>query len=145
VALEDLRGKVVLLEFWSAGNEPWMRSLPDLIKLRQRLAPHGFEILGVNLDPDPVPVRRFLSERGIDWPQLSSPPPLDPNAATLENDLQLRWGVGQIPLDLVIDRDGTLVEAGYGHQDRIPTLERLLDLGPGKDAPTQPGPTTGSP
>jgi thiol-disulfide isomerase/thioredoxin len=150
VDLKDLRGKVVLVDFWASYCGPCAKEIPDLAALRERLGPEGFEIVGVNIDRDLDAAKAFVEKSKSPWPQLavaaeipkdaapatetgedakaSGTPegtvPIDPT--TGPSELETRYGVNFIPLKLLIDRDGTLVGTGYGLDTLQPEIEKLF-------------------
>lgn len=96
----DLKGQVVLLDFWATWCAPCLADLPLLRALRQKHAREDFEILGISLD---VTSRRgfvsWLNRHRIDWPQVH----LRQGYAA---DVPRLFGVEQLPSTVVIDRDG---------------------------------------
>lgn len=70
VNLADLRGKVVVLDFWATWCPPCNRMTPKLKKLYDDFKSKGLEIVGVSLDRDEEPLRNYLKDHGITWPQV---------------------------------------------------------------------------
>ena len=68
VSTEQLRGKVVLVNFWATWCPPCRVEMPGFQKVYDRLGSRGFVILGVSTDANGAAVRAFLDERGITYP-----------------------------------------------------------------------------
>lgn len=122
IRLEDLRGKVVLVDFGASWSDEWRAEVPSLLALRARLGPSAFEILGVNLGEPPAEVAAFAQSEGLPWPQIA-PGPAAPGGPW-GTPLGLRFGVSKLPFRLLVDRRGTLLAVGG----------ELLDLEPAIDA-----------
>ncbi len=98
--LEDLRGRIVLLNFWATWCGPCREELPALDQLASRHAEDGLVVVGISLDrAGREAVAGFLEGRGIGFPVL-----LDPNSEVGD-----RYGVRFYPTSVVIDRQGRLV------------------------------------
>ncbi len=97
--LAELRGKVVVLDFWATWCEPCRKALPEVSKLHRDWSGKGVVVLGVD-DESAGVVRTFAAKNGIAHPTL-----IDPGRRV--HDL---FGVRGIPAAIVIGRDGKLVE-----------------------------------
>ena len=114
--LSDLRGKVVLLNFWATWCPPCKAEMPDLETLyREYGGAHGFVVVGVNYEEDTAPVEAFIRERGLSFPVW-----LD---ARGEAGAQL--GVRGLPVSFIIDREGYLRDAWNGQIAPEAMLARL--------------------
>ncbi|MBK7899592.1 MAG: TlpA family protein disulfide reductase [Azonexus sp.] len=121
VDLAQLRGKLVLVNFWATYCKPCRAEMPSLDRLRTRLAPRGMEVLGVDVGEDADAVRRFTATVPVGFPLL-----LDPEGATMA-----RWKAIALPTTLVIDRRGRLRarltgEADWDGPDLVAALEKLM-------------------
>jgi thiol-disulfide isomerase/thioredoxin len=67
---EDLRGNLVLVDFWSTDCPACVRAMPELAALRQRFREHGLQVVGLTFETgdDVQRVKRFVAEQKIDWP-----------------------------------------------------------------------------
>jgi cytochrome c biogenesis protein CcmG, thiol:disulfide interchange protein DsbE len=118
--LSDLRGKVVLLNFWASWCQPCRDESPALNQLQQRIAPLGGVVLGVNagVDDDQAAYEDFLKTYSIDFPTY-----LDPS-----KQIALSYGTTMFPETYVINRKGRIDRKIIGPQDWIsPTMMAYLD------------------
>jgi peroxiredoxin len=96
--LRDLRGKVVLVNFWATWCPPCRKEMPDLQALYEKYKDQGFVVVSIS-DEQAAKVQPFITERKITYPVL-----LDPGRKV--NDL---FQVEGIPKSFVYDRAGKLV------------------------------------
>lgn len=121
--LADLRGKVVLLNFWASWCPPCRRELPSLERLWQKLKDRDFLALAVNVGEDGDTVFAFTGQ--LDTPP-SFPILLDKDSAVLD-----AWPVKGLPTTFIIDRDGRVVFRAIGgrefdHPALTGEIEKLL-------------------
>jgi len=116
--LRDLRGKVVLLNFWATWCPPCRKEMPDLEALYRRFEPQGLVILGVS-DEDVDKVKPFIEQQGITYPVL-----LDPGRKV--NEL---FQIQGIPKTFVYDRDGKIVVQSIDMRTQKQFLEMLAQAG----------------
>lgn len=114
----DLRGKVVLVNFWATWCPPCRKEMPDLEALYQELGPRGLVILGIS-DEEASKVDPFIRDRKFTFPIL-----LDPGRKV--NDAFVVEG---IPKSFVYDRDGKLVAQSIDMRTRKQFLEMLAKAG----------------
>lgn len=95
--LRDLRGKVVLVNFWATWCPPCRKELPDIQALYIRFKDTGFVVLGVT-DEKAAVVRPFVASHSLTYPIL-----LDPGRKA-----NVLFGVDGIPRTVVYDRQGKL-------------------------------------
>jgi peroxiredoxin len=116
--LQDLHGKVVLVNFWATWCPPCRKEMPDLQALYDKFKDQGLVVLAIS-DEDAAKVAPFLAERKISYPVL-----LDPGRKV--NDLFIVEG---IPKSFVYDRTGKLVAQSIDMRTRNQFLEMLAQAG----------------
>ena len=67
---EDLRGKVLLLDFWGTWCPPCVASVPSLRSLSHRLKDDPFRLVSISTDQDEKALREFVAKNQMDWPQV---------------------------------------------------------------------------
>jgi peroxiredoxin len=116
--LKDLRGKVVLLNFWATWCPPCRKEMPDLESLYLKFKDEGFVVLAIS-DEDSAKVGPFLSERSITYPVL-----LDPGRKVNE-----QFQIEGIPKSFVYDRSGKIVAQSIDMRTQTQFLEMLAQAG----------------
>jgi len=101
--LSDLRGKVVVLNFWASWCPPCVEGAPALNRLQRHIEPMGGTILGVSIDEDPAAYEKFLKDFAIVFPTWR-----DPNVQDNKSKIELGYGTSLIPETYVIDRGGKI-------------------------------------
>jgi cytochrome c biogenesis protein CcmG, thiol:disulfide interchange protein DsbE len=105
--LSDLRGKVVLLNFWATWCPPCVDETQSLNQLQHRIAPLGGTVLGVSVDEDPNAYANFLKMYNITFPTYRDP----------SRQIPLSYGTTMYPDTYVITRSGRLDRKIVGAQD----------------------------
>jgi peroxiredoxin len=118
-ALKDLRGKVVLVNFWQAGCLPCVHEIPALDALYSQFEKKGLVILAISADDDATSMRRFLAEHTVSYPVL-----LDSERKVTE-----RFHVGNIPRSMLFDRTGKIVAQVIGSRTQKQFAEALSQAG----------------
>jgi peroxiredoxin len=118
--LRELRGEVVLINFWATWCGPCRQEMPLLNKLYTQYRPAGFVLLGVNIDDDPAAARDMAGKLGVGFPVLFD----------ADKRVSRQYDVDMMPATLLVDRSGTIryVHRGYRpgaeatYQDQIREL-----------------------
>lgn len=118
LALEDLGGRVVLLEFWASWCTGCIEGLPQLRALYERHAGAGFEIVGISLDEDLRAWRRAVARHEIPWPQTC-------DGMGKQSPLARSFDVRGTPRFVLIDRQGR-VAADYVRPSELERAVREL-------------------
>ncbi len=109
VTLSDLKGKVVLVDFWSTTCDPCLAEMPELVKLYEEKKAQGFEILAVTIDgPETAAkVPSTVKKNKMTFPVL-----LDEDTEAMD-----RYNPkGELPFTAVIDKQGHIVLKRAGYQ-----------------------------
>ena len=117
VSLSDLRGRVVVMEFWATWCGPCRFSLPSLEVIGKRYRDQGVTVLLVNQGESAQQVRRWAKQR------FTSPILLDENSRVGHG-----YGVRGMPRLVIVDQRGRVVyeHEGYGGGLEV-NLSRILD------------------
>ncbi len=114
----ELRGKVVLVNFWATWCPPCRKEMPDLETLYGRFGSKGLVVLGIS-DEEAAKVEPFIRERKVSFPVL-----LDPGRKVHE-----MFVVEGIPKSFVYDREGKLVAQSIDMRTQKQFLEMLGKAG----------------
>ena len=116
VRLADLRGQVVLLDFWGSWCGPCRAEAPELQKVWTQYRDKGVAFVGINVFDVDASAKAFLREFGITYP--SGP---DPKGA-----IAVDYGLTGVPEKFLISRDGRILHKFVGPQDAA-ALGTVLD------------------
>jgi len=114
----ELRGKVVLVNFWATWCPPCRKEMPDLETLYGRFSSKGLVVLGIS-DEEAAKVEPFIRERKVSFPVL-----LDPGRKVNE-----MFVVEGIPKSFVYDREGKLVAQSIDMRTQKQFMEMLAKAG----------------
>ena len=121
VALSDLRGKAVLLNFWASWCGPCRIEMPFFQEIYEKWTTTELVLLAVNLQEDPAKVREFVESGGYSFPIL----------LTTGNEVPLAYNIRGIPATFFIDADGVIRDIKVGAFLGIGDIEsRLVKIMP---------------
>jgi thiol-disulfide isomerase/thioredoxin len=118
VAPADLRGKVVVLNFWATWCAPCREEMPALMRAQAALGADRAQFVGIAIDAR-EPVAAFARELGITYPLVVI------GAEGIELMRALGNRTGALPFTLVVDGEGRIRERHLGALDQ-PAIERLV-------------------
>ena len=101
VDLAQLKGKVVLVEFWATDCGPCVGEMPRVRAVYEKLHSRGFELIGISLDDKESALRRFLAEKKLAWPQYF-------DGKGWQNRFAVQYGIFGIPTMWLVDKKGNL-------------------------------------
>jgi thiol-disulfide isomerase/thioredoxin/Tfp pilus assembly protein PilF len=98
VTLEEIKGKVVLLDFWATWCKPCEAALPALQHLSKRYAKDQFVLVSISVDQDDQAWQNFMASHRMDWPQA------------IDRDFKLRqmFNIKSYPTYVLIDTEGIM-------------------------------------
>lgn len=108
ISIAELRGKVVLLNFWATTCGPCKDEMPSMNNLYTALKDRGFAVLSVSIDTSEKAVRSFLSENRLTFPVL-----MDKDKDVYFDD----YAVLGLPTSFLIDKNGIIAERFLGERD----------------------------
>ena len=104
VDLDDLKGKVVMVDFWSSWCPPCVQEAPVLTSTYLQYADRGVEFVGVAIWDEEREVTRFVERSGATYP----------NGVDARGKVAIEYGVRGIPEKFFIDGEGRLVRKFVG-------------------------------
>jgi len=116
--LEQWRGKVVVVNFWASWCPPCREEIPGLIRIQQKLASNGVQVVGIAVDSVDKS-RQAATEMAISYPVLVA------EVQIIDVTRRLGNRAGGLPFTVVLDREGRLVTTHLGLLSEA-QLERLI-------------------
>ncbi len=110
IKLSELRGQVVMLNFWASWCAPCRQEMPALEQIHKKYQPLGFTLLGINVEENSNDAIKWLKGVSVSFPILFDN----------QSDVSELYGVSAMPTTIIIDRDGNI---RYLHQGYQPGVE----------------------
>ena len=131
VSLDDLKGKVLLIDFWATWCAPCRESLPRIRQIVKKFQGQPLVILSVSLDDDEKQWKDFVGKNEMTWPQY-----LD---GGFTGPIAKLFGVHAIPQTFTIDSDGVLQDSRIGDLSIEGKLKKLVGQARELQAAEKPG------
>ena len=118
ITLEDLKGKVVMLDFWGTWCPPCVASVPELRNLNRRYSKEQFVLIGISSDHDDAAWREFTNKNRMNWLQY-----LDRDRRILD-----AFSIRAFPTYIIIDHEGILrfQSTGFGSANLDAAVKRQI-------------------
>ena len=119
IELQDLQGKVVVLNFWATWCPPCRAEIPGMIEVYRKHHSRGLEIVGISLDAEGwTKVSPLMHEMNIEYPVVLG-----------NNDVVNAYGgIRVIPTTVIVDREGRIVDKFVGYMDRQKFEDEVLEI-----------------
>jgi len=115
VSLSDLKGKVVLLNFWGTWCGPCRREIPDFVNLSKKYKKDGLEIVGITLTSGSAEkIQEFSDKWNINYTLLTDIEGNETQVVTSNYGKATGQPINGIPTTFIIDRDGVIRERYVG-------------------------------
>ena len=118
LALNDVLGKVTILDFWAAWCKPCRAENPNVVRLYNKFKDKGLSILGVSLDRRAEDWKKAIEDDGLEWHHVS-------NVRYFDEIAQL-YNVSAIPATFVLDGNGVIVAKDLRGQELENKIAELL-------------------
>ena len=120
VRLAELRGQVVMLNFWASWCGPCRTEMPLLDEMSKRYSAAGFALYGVNVEEDNTDAKKLIKELGVTFPILYD----------TESKASSLYSVDAMPTTVMIDKKGEIrfVNRGYKAGDENKYRDQIREL-----------------
>jgi thiol-disulfide isomerase/thioredoxin len=118
ISMDDLQGKVVLLDFWATWCVPCREALPHIQKVAKKFQGEPLLVLSVSLDTEEQKWKEFIVKNEMTWPQYRD--------GSFAGPIARMFGVNAIPHTFTIDADGVLQDEHIGDASIEGKLKKLI-------------------
>lgn len=118
VDLSEMKGKVVLIDFWATWCGPCVAEVPNVVAAYERLNPKGFEIVGISFDQDEDALKNFVKRKKMPWVQFF-------DGEGWGNKFGKEFGITGVPSMWLVDKQGNLRDL-EGRANLADKVEKLL-------------------
>jgi cytochrome c biogenesis protein CcmG/thiol:disulfide interchange protein DsbE len=118
VTLADLKGKVVLVNFWATWCEGCQVEIPWFVEFQKEYAGRGLVVVGISMDDDGwKSVKPWIEKKKVNYPIVIG-----------TEGLGKQYGLLSMPLTALVDREGKIADVHQGIVDKMATEQKIRDL-----------------
>jgi thiol-disulfide isomerase/thioredoxin len=118
--LSDLRGKVVLIDFWASWCGPCRQENPNVVRLYKKYQSKGFTVFSVSLDEDMNAWKSAIQKDGLIWPNHVS------DLKGWQTPLIKTYGFEAIPFTVLVNKEGKVIGTNLRGEQLEQKLEELF-------------------
>lgn len=118
--LSDLKGKVILLDFWASWCGPCIAEMPNVVNAYKKYHEQGFEVYSVSLDGNVNSWKGAIQRFNMVWPYHVS------SLQKWRCPSAQGYGVTGIPFTMLINKDGEIIAKGLRGQALHQKLEEIF-------------------
>lgn len=118
ISMDDLQGKVVLLDFWATWCVPCREALPHIKQVAKKFQGEPLVILSISLDNNEEKWKEFITKNEMTWPQYRD--------GGFTGPISRMFSVNAIPHTFTIDADGVLQDEHIGDASMEGKLKKLI-------------------
>lgn len=111
VTLSELRGKVILVEFWATWCPPCKDAVPEMNKLYEKYKGKDVQVLAISVDQGGDVVSKlnsFIREHRVNYPVLVD-----------DKKVNVSYGVANVPVAFIVDKEGKVAKKHIGFMDEL--------------------------
>ncbi len=120
IKLSDLKGKVVLLDFWATWCGPCIAELPNVKKLYADNKDKNFEIIGLSADEAIEDLQKLVEAEDLQWPQVF-------DGGDKADSVQKTYGVMKYPTTILLDKEGKISAVDLRGEELDAAVAKLLE------------------
>ncbi|TAE70254.1 MAG: TlpA family protein disulfide reductase [Bacteroidetes bacterium] len=115
-SISELRGKVVLIDFWASWCGPCIRSFPKVKALYDTYKSKGFEVVGVSVDDNQKAWLKAIAENQLPWKHMID----------AKGEVASKWDINFIPQTFLLNKKGELIGKNLSHTDLEQAINQAL-------------------
>ena len=117
VKLADLKGKVVLVNFWATWCEGCQVEIPWFVEFQKEYASRGLVIVGISMDDGWKSVKPWIKEKKVNYPIVIG-----------NEGLGKQYGLERMPLTALVDREGRIADVHCGIVEKTAAQQKIRGL-----------------